>query len=299
MHSNDNFLGYFNDTFITLLNRTKETKNKNSVYMDWCTDCNHEDHRYNKSQRLMNRFDKMPQIEYKTNNYGLRSDDFLPEDVADNFLFSGCSNTFASGLPIEFSWASHFNSNFMKKSFKSVSVPSASCDTIIYNAYRYMNDIGSPEGIILLFPNIERYVSTEVHKFDDMDFEVSILNNRGNNSIFVKQDHGRHHLLRRFLQDILFFEEICKVRGIKLLWATWDEDFNNDIKKYFLNQVNHYYDMISNKIEPIDATELASKTFSDSPFWLESRDGHIPGLEQFIWGTSMIKGWKEMYEEYN
>lgn len=292
MYNNDNILGYFNEDFVNILNKTENYKMPNTIYPDWCPDCNHKEHVGEKSSKIINNFDLMSEFSYKLNNYGFRSNDFLSNDANSNFLFGGCSNSFAQGLPFNFSWINHFNNEFKKNKINSVAVPGSSADIIIHNVFTYIKKIGNPEGVVIIFPRMDRLVEKENYTFKDIGFETSMLVCRSNIT-------WEQNLIRRFLLDIMLLEEICYLRGIKLIWSTWDENLEIYIKKHISKYVKNFYSMNDFMIDPNGANEIADIEYSSSKYWLESRDGHIAGLEHFIWAQSMIKGWKEKYEEYN
>jgi hypothetical protein len=75
------------------------------------------------------------------NSLGFRSEEFKKVHKGKHILFSGCSNTYGSGLKLNEIWASRVYKNISEKEecsgFFNLSVPGAGINHICFNLFRY------------------------------------------------------------------------------------------------------------------------------------------------------------------
>ncbi len=233
------------------------------------------------------------------NNYGFRSDDFNSIDANDNVLYGGCSNTFGLGLPVELTWAYVLNQKFNKDKFFSVAVNSASSSIVIHNTIHYIRTIGKPKAIILLLPDLKRIVAKINHRVDKKIGSYMMFANTGKQVFENKSKEDsfadyiiENNLLLTFYQNIRTLEFICEELNIPLMWSTWNEDLNELMKNELNGKLNHYVNLVDYLSEDLYQKNLEA---SDSPFWVQSREGHYPGLTYKIFADVLHKYWVEKY----
>lgn len=290
----DPFFGILNSDFIYILNETDDLKLPNTSSPVWCMDCDHPLHVKKQPKYVKNNWSKFPAFEYKLNNYGFRSDNFSSELSGSNILYGGCSNTFALGLPIEYSWAYQVNKMMNKEHFFSIGVNSASTDVIVQNTLNYIRKIGNPAGIIILFPDVRRIVSKINIKTDFGKKNYTVLMNTGKQTM---QDEEINHiiygnLLLKFYQDVTALEMVCEMLNIPIMWSTWSEELNETIKRELSDKFNHYVSMLDNVT--FDHWQKNEK-IDDSMFWNQSREGHPPALSHKVWADVMFELWQKKY----
>jgi hypothetical protein len=189
--------------------------------------------------------------EYYLNNYGLRCDDFSYSRSKRHALFAGCSNTFATGVPVEFGWAKKvydkLNHNDDYAGFYNVAIPGSSISEICYQVYRYLLEFGNPEVIFILFPEIDR----------DLRYTK--------NSEYAKI---------MALNAYLMLHTYCKSHNIKLVATTWaielkkevpienDDSFRTRIGKELGRRVHDNW---------VKDSDLFTSNFSDTFFQLDSK----------------------------
>lgn len=192
-------------------------------YQFFCKDCGHTNH-----QDIPN-----PEFTYKFNNYKFRSDDFSTKDASSNYLFSGCSNTFGLGLPIEATWGYQLNQSLSGEKFLNLAVSGSSYKEILLNLYKYINLFGKPKTIFLLLPDLNRY------DFVDIISKVKFLRTSYfiNSSDYSKNEElskmlNYETLFFNFINEIILFETYCKQMSIPLYWSTWNERLYSEIENF-------------------------------------------------------------------
>jgi len=231
-----------------------------------------------------------PGIDVVLNNDGYRSDPFELQSDNPDYLFTGCSFTWGAGLPEKKYWSHFLNNKLGGEKHMNLGASGASSTAIISNIYRYIRQYGKPKAIFALFPNLERFETTQVIRLDggmqivqepyllhSINFhpqeltqeELDFVNER-----VVTEDF----LLARALNEIKTLEEYLEMLGIPFIWSTWDSDFFENIQsaKGFTNYaeiMTDYRDYIKTHM-PEDSLE---KTY-----WFEAGDGPggHPGVGQ-------------------
>lgn len=201
-------------------------------------------------------------INYKMNNYGHRCDDFKDNHDGKHILFAGCSFTFGEGLSYKSNWSGKLYSLFESKDkcdgYYSLGFQNGVTSVIIHNIFRYFEQFGEPEILFCLFPDTIRKVS-----IDD------------NNELGINYRHDDYHKSMgrvNSYHSIYLLEKYCELKGIKLIWSTWDY---SDLKFYSgLGFKNFLY------AEEVDIIMNATnKNESDSPVYNSARDNAHPGLK--------------------
>jgi len=179
------------------------------------------------------------------NKYGFRSPEFI--DNVD-YLFSGCSITFGTGLPLEKIWPEIIAKN-LKTSYGNISRSGDSISGQVYKIFKYINEFGNPKNIVALFPDFSRFLM-----FNNKDLMLS-KNLYGKNfsntklkdlyieSISPAENQHRIPYLKRPLiaEEVItsdvagmyssnmihILSEYCKSNSINFVWSTWDQSTEN------------------------------------------------------------------------
>jgi hypothetical protein len=213
--------------------------------------------------------DVVQKVAYNINNYGYRSAEF---DKSNEILVLGCSQTYGSGMPIEFIWPEIF-SNSLKKKYSTVATPGDSINGQVYKAFKYFEEVGNPEIVVGLFPlhRLEyssipgKFISTtswgqaERHKpsvgvgFFYQDYSLKIS----------KAPHDPEYILPKefaLFYNFMFMkmlEQYCESHNIKFIWSIYEDE---DIES--LMQSTGY--VLDNYLKTSDLTKISKvKTIAD------------------------------------
>lgn len=267
---------------------------KNTTYDGVCPDCNHY------GECAISRKGHVypdPLISYKINNYGYRCDDITVEDSTNNFIFSGCSNTFGIGVPLESIWAHQLNEELGGEKFINLGMNSGSHKTIVFDIFRYIKNFGKPKGVFVLFPNMERHIGFNVDK-DKNIFVLVYRNPRGREDMQKCLDAIPEDVaFFEFYHTVMMLEDYLEALGIPLVWATWDKKLNENIlrTKGFKNHVNTQNFDIFDKTDAIGKPEKF-----DNDYWTIARDfSHMGTKSHMFYYQLLIDAWRERYEKNN
>lgn len=264
----------------------------NTIRVGVCPDCNHY------GECAMNRKGHVypdPLISYRINNYGYRSDDMTVEDCSNNFLFSGCSNTFGIGLPLESIWAHQINEELGGEKFINIGMNSGSHKTIVYDIYAYIRNFGKPKGIFILFPNMERQVGFS--KDEDPNIFVLVYRNPRDREDMkkIKEAIQDETALFEFYHTVMMLEDFLEELEIPLVWTTWDEALNDNILKTkgFRNFINFKNPEIFAKTKKMGKPEKFKNRY-----WEVARDlSHMGTKTQMFYAQVLLDGWRSKYEK--
>jgi|LauGreDrversion4_2_1035121.scaffolds.fasta_scaffold00053_61 hypothetical protein len=233
-----------------------------------------------------------PDFLYKLNQDGFRSTDFLEFDKnKNNILFAGCSITFGQGLPEDLVWPQVLMSSLVSQNpeedFASynIGIPGVGIFAIYKNILAFIESVGIPNKIFVLFPNISRgfiysdersdFIHSDMHSNKDLD---------SNDYKYIK---GYQHMeqLLTVVTLINSLEYLCQSLNIELMWSTWEFDGNalfNELN--FKNFVTFKEDPWEKYVSPFQFNknranrEAIFKKYNKRslPYWTSARDGH-PG----------------------
>ncbi len=198
---------------------------------------------------------------YKSNNYGMRSDDFIRHADGDksHMLFSGCSVTFGDGVLLEHLWAYKLYEKLSESErlsgYYNLARNGATVTEILSQVLKYIELFGVPGRIIINLPENTR------------DAE---------NGLFATQGLANQEILS--LYDSL--EKICDEHGSSLIIFSWDEtrasrlDYVLASKKYFYtfkkrDRALHIFDFCD-----------SNKDDKYSEFFLYAMDMVHPGIPE-------------------
>jgi hypothetical protein len=165
---------------------------------------------------------------YEYNNYGYRSIDFS-EDI--DILTVGCSFTFGSGLPFEYTWSQQLQKKIPNKKVANLSWPGLSAQRLISYLFRYFKHVGNPKMIICNFPNFHRFL------FLEKESEKVIGYYRGIHNYKTMKKKEKTEILSSAPPEkwghfvnyeyIYMLEQYCESNNIKLVWSFWDLDLSD------------------------------------------------------------------------
>lgn len=266
--------------------------NNNTTYDGVCPDCNH----YGAcTQERKDHIYPDPLISYHINNYGYRSDDIDEKYASENFLFSGCSNTFGVGIPYESIWAYQLNKDLDGEKFINLGINSGSYKTIVFDIFSYIRNFGKPKGVFVLFPNMERHIGFTQNK----DIFVKVYRNpKGDEDLQKYLDVIPEDVnIFDFYHTVMMLEDYLEKIEVPFIWDTWDEKLNKRILKTqgFKNYGNLNDPEIFHKV---DSMEKNLKF--DTPYWEIARDLEHFGVKVHVYYSQLfLKAWKDKYEKNN
>jgi hypothetical protein len=178
--------------------------------------------------------DTVQKVSYNINSHGYRSVEF---DKNNEILVLGCSQTYGSGMPDEFTWSSVF-SNSINKKYSRIAIQGDSIGAQVYKAFKYFEEIGNPEIVVATFPLYRLEFVSVPAKFmasarsGNTEFErtaVGIAQFYEDNVIkFSKIPHDPEYVIPK--EFVLFYnfmfiemlEQYCESNNIKFIWSIYD-----------------------------------------------------------------------------
>jgi hypothetical protein len=215
-----------------------------------------------------------PINKYKINSNGYRSKEFSKDD---KIVAAGCSFTFGSGVPESAVWP-NFLGEKLNTAIPIVASPGASVSFVVEELFSYFNTYGTPETVLCLFPNPERFDVPCDNKLVT-GLEVSqpkvLVVNASNSTVlaskYLKRPYNAENIttedmgIYRSIKSIRALEQYCSAANVNLIWGTWNEKFNKLLLE--LNAINdfkfkYYFDVINSgcysykKTNPDAGTEV-------------------------------------------
>ncbi len=167
----------------------------------------------------------LEKVEISVNNFFHRSEDFSVLDTSKtNILFAGCSVTFGEALPESHSWPDYVLTKLRSEGWnlgpkQVLSFPGGSTDKIIRNIFRYVDQFGKPDYILLLLPDFFR---KNLYNEIDSSYHIKMTYD------FEKEEHFPEfsHLsfYDSFTEYKVYYEILsifCRLNGIKLYGGSW------------------------------------------------------------------------------
>lgn len=169
-------------------------------------------------------------VNYEINSYGFRGKEF---DGTSEILVLGCSQTFGSGMQIEYTWADILCNN-LQKTYSNLACLGDSVDAQVYKAFKYFEEFGNPKVIVACFPLLRismPRIPSKFKKTDAADNSVGIEMAYLYEKIFSKFSKSPHDpeavlpaqvaVLYSFM-FIQILEQYCRSNNIKFIWSIWD-----------------------------------------------------------------------------
>jgi hypothetical protein len=239
-------------------------------------------------------------ITYSLNNHRYRCDDFYKGLAEDNYLFSGCSYTFGTGIPYESIWAVNLNKALKGTLCFNLGMPGASYDQIINDAYDYIRMFGKPKAIFLLLPNLERIPSFSYH--DDKPYmRNSHIQTYASNKYRLFFKHTQPEILvYRFYKLLQQFEEYCQLQNIPLLWTTWDLELDKVITNCL--EFDNFFSLFSDeKVAMLLGIERLTSDLVEDPiakkYFYKARDTHPSGRTNLFYQKAFELEWRRYCEK--
>jgi hypothetical protein len=266
------------------------TNPPNTETLVLCPDC--IDHGCGSSNKERNNYPD-ENIKYSFNNESYRCDNFNLEKTNNNFLFSGCSYTFGSGLPYNGTWAYQLNKDLSGDQFYNLGLNANSQKSIIYDVYNYIRKYGKPKAVFILFPDISRVIGF-VDSLSSIEVKTRLLNEEYPNesSRFFTQDL----LYFDFYNSICALEDYLKSINVPFLWGTWHQETEkvlNLVSKNF----NNYVKIFTNPSSAKYFKDVKLESNMSNRYWDRSRDVTHPGIKtQMIIKNIFLDEWKKNNE---
>jgi hypothetical protein len=157
------------------------------------------------------------------NDFGQRCDDFKTNhDAKLHVLYSGCSFTYAEGVPIDLSWSGivnkYINKNLCETSgYFNVAKGGSNFKDMENHIFAYMKYSGKPDVIFINIPEIGR---------EYLEYRVSLrtLNDNTNSKPSIKDELIT---IESFRNRLLNFKRICDMLNIQLFIGCWTMNSTN------------------------------------------------------------------------
>ena len=185
---------------------------------------------------IKNPDDVQEKIEYNINEHGYRSDDF---DKNNEVLVLGCSQTYGSGMPNEFTWPEIF-SNSINKKYSRIAIPGDSINAQVYKAFKYFEEVGNPEVVVCLFPLYRLEYSAVPNKlFSNSSWGQAERVKPSVGVAFFYQEyltklseapHDPEYVLPKefsIFYNFMFIkmlEQYCESHNIKFIWSIYEDE---------------------------------------------------------------------------
>lgn len=210
----------------------------------------------NRGATITHQSDTVDQVYYSINNHGYRSDPF---DKDNEVLVLGCSQTYGTGLPNNFTWPD-FVCKYLNKKYSRLAVMGDSAGGQVYKAFKYFEEIGNPKIILALLPlyRIEYVLTPGKFEFSPRNFLETEKGGAPRISVshfyepgllkFSKAPHDPSHVIpKNFVlfynfMFIKFLEQYCESNNIKLIWSFYEDDegIHSYIKQNSKNVLKNY-----------------------------------------------------------
>jgi len=159
---------------------------------------------------------------YDLNTHGYRSIEFSG-DV--EILTVGCSFTFGTGLPFEYTWSQQLQKKIPNKKIATLSWPGHGIQDLVSLLFKYFKTIGNPKMIICNFPDFYRFLFLQKEYNLISRHYIGILENPSLDKKVIKniKESCPHPFWGLYInyEYILMLEQYCDSNNIKLIWSNW------------------------------------------------------------------------------
>ena len=162
------------------------------------------------------------------NSFNFRSENFINNHKNFHVLFTGCSQTFGTGLLEEELWTKNLytllNNKKQCSGYFNLATPGASIGHMIVNIFKYCKNFGNPDVIFINLPDTCRIYSYDKDKKIMQDGRGS-----GEYTDFFNVISYQYYFM---------FEQYCNQNNIKLFSFSWHRETNQLMSNYFKNFTN-------------------------------------------------------------
>lgn len=188
-------------------------------------------------------------ITYEYNDLGYRSKEF---EHNEKLLIAGCSQTFGFGVEKEHIWGNVVARHFGIES-ANLSIPGASCGSIVNNLFAYFKQFGHPKVLLVLFPDMYRFqiptdpelvsslsIRTKKEDSKEVPYLTYLHLNAHDKKNMPKNQRMPFDLEEMISPDVAFFynmksiellNQYCDALGINFYWSTWEPSTDYDFMK--------------------------------------------------------------------
>ena len=224
-------------------------------------------------------------LKEEINEFGFRSDEFIENHDKFHVVFSGCSNTWGTGIVKEELWSYKtyklISQNRECSGYFNLGILGTSPASIIINLFKYFKRYGNPNAIFINFPDTLRF------------FCYNSLNEKYYDAFYKKDSQKILNLIN--FNYYLMLEQYCKSNNIQLYSFSWTETkqiflFPHEVLEVPFDLFETYYNIKSKDI--YDNLNKDKKLDKDNEFLEFARDKMHPG-------TSFHNYWSNfIYDKY-
>ena len=224
-------------------------------------------------------------LKEEINEFGFRSDEFIENHNKFHVVFSGCSNTWGTGIVKEELWSYKtyklISQNKECSGYFNLGILGTSPASIIINLFKYFKRYGNPNAIFINFPDTLRF------------FCYNNLNEKYYDAFYKKDSQKILNLIN--FNYYLMLEQYCKSNNIQLYSFSWTETkqfflFPHEVLEVPFDLFETYYNIKSKDI--YDNLNKDKKLDKDNEFLEFARDKMHPG-------TSFHNYWSNfIYDKY-
>lgn len=221
------------------------------------------------------------------NSLNFRSDEFIKTHKGLHIIFSGCSNTWGTGLNKEELWSYKLYNKILKENpcsgYFNLGILGSSVASQIINLFKYFKEYGNPNIVFINFPDLLRFYgySDKAKIFFD--------------SFYKEQSKQILELIN--FQYYFMLDQYCKSNNIKLYSFSWIESkqktpMNHKIFEVPFHSFNSYYKINKQDIE--NYIKVYKENNPNQDFIDFARDNEHPGIgHNEYWSNFMYNIYKE------
>jgi hypothetical protein len=234
---------------------------------------------------------------YSYNNEGFRSEDFSETHNGAHILFAGCSQTEGIGSPINTVWSKMLHEELSHKNklsnYFSIARSGYGWQKIILNFIKYAEKYEYPDYLFVLLPNVGRLWEWDpeanrwwyIQRYPNGQGLEDLLDKKNYFSEKPLSVEEHRKLFIDFVAGWKIFERLCEDNGVKLLWASWDQEEN---KNYLSSGFSKNYIHLSNE-EFLQFIEKERPDGKIQEHDMKRRDGHDGILFHNYWLSKFIE----------
>jgi len=235
---------------------------------------------------------------YHYNNEGFRSENFSKIHKGSHILFAGCSQTEGIGSPFETIWGKKLYDSLLLNNnlsgYFSIARSGYGWQKVVLNFIKYAEKYGYPDYLFVLLPNVGRLWEWDsensrwwyVQRYPNGSGLGKPIDN--DNRYFSEKPLGVEEHRKLFIDFVAgwkVFEKLCQDNGVKLLWASWDQQEN---KNYLSSNFSKNYIHLSNE-EFLQFIERERPDGKMQKHDIKRRDGHDGILFHEYWKLKFLE----------